>query len=171
MLHSEGQNQPTQIVPASALERQSEQSEQSKSKRGGKRAGAGRKPNYFKRLGIKATDAAQILAHQDVPAMWDFFLRHKNPRIRLDAWKYLHDRAYGKPRQAIDLSGGVAHMVYRDPVLANLSQEELEQLDKLTKKLSTPVANASPDAHQNQIESMPALEAEVVSSEASEANA
>jgi hypothetical protein len=31
--------------------------------RGGRRPGAGRKPNYLKRLGIKAITAAEILAH------------------------------------------------------------------------------------------------------------
>jgi hypothetical protein len=32
-------------------------------KRGGPRAGSGRKPNYLKRLGIKAITAAEILVH------------------------------------------------------------------------------------------------------------
>jgi hypothetical protein len=35
-------------------------------------------------------------------------------------------------------------------------------LDKLTRKLSQPVAASSPDAQQNQTESKPAIEAEVV---------
>jgi hypothetical protein len=32
--------------------------------RGGRRAGAGRKPNYLKRLAIKPITAAEILAHR-----------------------------------------------------------------------------------------------------------
>lgn len=54
-----------------------------------------------------------------------------------------------------------AHTVYRNPVLASLSQEELAQLDALTRKLAAPAQ----DAPHNQIESEPAIEAvEVVES-------
>jgi len=67
----------------------------------------------------------------------------------------LTDRRDGKARQAINVSGGLihAHTAYRDPKLAALSQEELEALDALTKKLALPVlAEASPDGPQNQAE-------------------
>lgn len=50
-----------------------------KKQRGGKRIGAGRKPNYLKRLGIKATTAAEILAHHDEPELWRGLLNHKSP--------------------------------------------------------------------------------------------
>jgi hypothetical protein len=50
--------------------------------------------------------------------------------------------------------------------LASLSDEEVQLLDGITKKLTAPaVLHASPDARQNQIESKPAIEAEVVESE------
>jgi hypothetical protein len=60
-------------------------------------------------------------------------------------------------KQAVDISGGIvhAHTVYRDPRLAALSQEELQALDGITKKLAVPAL----DAPHNQIESDTAIEA------------
>jgi hypothetical protein len=46
------------------------------------------------------------------------------------------------------------------PLLAALSQEELEALDGITRKLALP----APDTPQNQIESKPAIEAVEVES-------
>ena len=46
------------------------------------------------------------------------------------------------------------HAAYRDPLLAALSQEELQKLDELTRKLALPAHDASVD----QIESKPAIE-------------
>ena len=133
--------------------------------RGGKRPGAGRKPNYLKRLGIKAITAAEILAHHDEPELWKGLLTHKSPDVRLRTLQYLTDRRDGKAKQAVEVSGGLlhAHTAYRDPKLAALSQEELISLDALTKKLALP----SPDASQNQIESKPDFEAIEVESESS----
>jgi hypothetical protein len=134
---------------------------QRKNLRGGKRPGAGRKPNYLKRLGIKAITAAEILAHHDEPELWKGLLTHKSPDVRLRTLQYLTDRRDGKAKQAIEVKGGLvhAHTAYRDPKLAALSQEELAALDALTKKLALP----APDASQNQIESNTAIEdAEVV---------
>jgi hypothetical protein len=129
--------------------------------RGGKRPGAGRKPNYFKRLGIKAITAAEILAHHDEPELWKGLITHKSPDIRLRTMQYLTDRRDGKAKQAVEVSGGLlhAHTAYRDPKIAALSAEELTALDALTKKLALP----APDTSQNQIESNTAIEdAEVV---------
>lgn len=41
-----------------------------------------------------------------------------------------------------------------------LTAEEVDLLDRITKKLTTPVSNALPDAPHNQTESKPAIEAE-----------
>jgi hypothetical protein len=124
--------------------------------RGGKRPGAGRKPNYLKRLGIKALTAAEILAHHDEPDLWRGLLTHKSPDIRLRTLQYLTDRRDGKPKQAVNLTGGLFHVhtAYRDPLLAALSQEELNALDSITRKLALP----APDAPHNQIESNTAIE-------------
>jgi len=127
------------------------------SKRGGRRPGAGRKPNYLKRLGIKAITAAEILAHHSEIDLWTGLLTHKNPTIRLQTLQYLTDRRDGRPKQAVEVAGGIihAHTVYRDPLLAALSPEELKALDGLTRKLALP----APDGPHNQIESKPAIEA------------
>ena len=57
--------------------------------RGGKRPGSGRKPNYLKRLGIKAITAAEILAHHNEPELWKGLLTHKSPDVRLRTLQYL----------------------------------------------------------------------------------
>jgi hypothetical protein len=125
--------------------------------RGGKRIGAGRKPNYLKRLGIKAITAAEILAHHDEPELWRGLLNHKSPDIRLRTLQYLTDRRDGKPKQAVSVSGGLlhAHTTYRDPKLAALSDDELHSLEAITRKLALPAENGS----HNQIESSAATEA------------
>jgi hypothetical protein len=124
--------------------------------RGGKRPGAGRKPNYLKRLGIKAITAAEILAHFQEIDLWRGLLQHKSAAIRLQTLSYLTDRRDGKARQAVTVTGELlhAHTVYRDPLLAALSQEELKALDGITRKLALP----APDAPYNQIESTTAIE-------------
>jgi hypothetical protein len=131
-----------------------------KGKIGGRRPGAGRKPDYFKRLGITPLTAAQILQRYDEREAWHWFLKHKNPAVRFKAWEYLTDRRDGKPKQAVDLSGTLNHAVasYRDPRLAGLSDDELAALDGLTRKLLPAV----PDAPENQQQSTSA-EAEIPS--------
>jgi len=105
--------------------------------RGGKRPGAGRKLDYFRQLGISKVTAADILAHHDEPAMWNWLLKHARPGLRFKALQYLTDRRDGKPKQAVEIGGGVAHTIvpYRDPRPANLTPEELQRLDELTRKL------------------------------------
>ena len=124
--------------------------------RGGKRAGAGRKPDYFKRLGITPVNAAQILARYDEPKLWDWLLKHSAAPYRFKALQYLTDRRDGRPKQAVELTGALTHTQapYRDPRLANLSPEELANLDSLTRKLAT----TAQDGPHNQIESNTAPE-------------
>jgi len=124
--------------------------------RGGKRPGAGRKPDYLKRLGITPMKAAEILAHHDEPKLWSGLLNSRSEDVRFRTLSYLTDRRDGKPKQQVDVSGGLmhAHTVYRDPRLANLSAEELASLDSLTRKLVT----TAQDGPHNQIESKPEIE-------------
>src|SRR4030095_762960 len=77
--------------------------------RGGRRPGAGRTPNYLKRLGIKAITAAELLAHVDEPELWKGLLTHKSPDVRLRTLQYLTDRRDGKAKQAIEVNGGRIH--------------------------------------------------------------
>jgi len=124
-----------------------------KSLRGGKRAGAGRKPNYFKKLGIKAVTAADILAHHNELELWTWLLKRARPALRLQALQYLTDRRDGKPKQAVEVGEQIQHAltVYRNPVLAGLSAEELASLDALSRKLALP----EPKPPQIQEESTP----------------
>src|SRR5215467_180626 len=69
--------------------------------RSGKRLGAGRKPNYLKRLGIEPLSAAKILAPFDELDLWRGLLNHKSPSIKLQTLQYLTDRRDGKARQAV----------------------------------------------------------------------
>lgn len=123
-----------------------------KGKMGGKRPGAGRKPNYLKRLGVTPVNAAQIMARYDEHEAWGWFLKHPSASIRLQAWQYLTDRRDGKPKQAVDISGNLnhSHTAYRNPALAGLSAEELAALDGITRKL---LPAAEPDVPQNQPQS------------------
>jgi hypothetical protein len=121
---------------------------------GGKRPGSGRKPKYLKRLGIKAITAAEILAYHYEIDLGRGLLNHKAADIRLRTLSYLTDRKDGKPKQAVDVTGGIihAHTTYRDPRLALLSQEELQALNVITSMLALP---AMPES-KNQVESGPA---------------
>ena len=49
--------------------------------RGGKRPGAGRKPDYLKRLGITPMKAAEILADHDEPNLWSGLLNSKSEDV------------------------------------------------------------------------------------------
>jgi hypothetical protein len=91
------------------------------SRHGGSRPGAGRKPNYAKRL-TKPVTAALILANRDEIQAWNELLdaERKSPvisgkevidwnvepdfRIRIEALKYLTDRRDGKPKQQVDFN-------------------------------------------------------------------
>src|SRR5262250_1422071 len=100
MLHTEGEINATQEMPA-------EEGQRPFKGRGGKRPGAGRKPNYLKRLGIEPLNAAKILAHFDELDLWRGLLNHKSPSIRLQTLQYLTDRRDGKARQAVSVTGGL----------------------------------------------------------------
>jgi hypothetical protein len=144
-------------------------SEQSKpSKRGGKREGAGRKPNLAKMLlkGFSREAIVEGAALVDVGAIIARLLKSKREKTVLETLAFVRDTTMGRPAQNVSLSGAVlhAHTVWRP--LSSLNDEEIALLDKLTKKLSAPVPNTSPDACQNQIQSKPAIEAEIVDSEA-----
>lgn len=110
---------------------------------GGARAGAGRKPNYLKRL-ADPTTAAMILARSDEIKAWEELLnatmviaggKGQEPitvphwHIRLEARKYLTDKRDGKPKQAVEHSGpGGGPIEYQNYDLHKLSDGELEQL-------------------------------------------
>lgn len=137
-------------------------------RRGGKRPGAGRKPNPTKLLrGVSKESLADAVANIDIAAVVAGLLRSKREVIRLQALNFLYDRMLGKPKQDVTVAGGIVHAHTRDPFLASLPKEALEMLarsyDEVVAKYALP---APQDGPYNQIESKPAIEAEVVESEA-----
>jgi hypothetical protein len=108
----------------------SKESEPPKSKRGGKRSGAGRKPNLTKIL-LKGVTRETILAaceNVDVGGVIIGLLRSKREQSRIEALHFIFDRLMGKPKQ--DVSGGLLllHAHTRDPLLAALPKEAVEAL-------------------------------------------
>ena len=160
-MDAETQIQPVtepQIAPVS------ESVESKPPKRGGKRPGAGRKPNLAKMLlkGFSREAIAEGAARVDVGAIIAKLLKSKREKTVLETLAFVRDTTMGRPAQNVSLSGGLVHAHTAWRPLASLNDEEVEMLDKLTRKLSQPVLDTSQDAHQNQIESKPAIEAEVV---------
>lgn len=79
------------------LEKQvAEQSAEIVKKRGGKRPGAGRKPNFLKRSGMAPMTAHTILANFDLVKIWGHLLNSASDDVRLRAMQYLTDREQGK---------------------------------------------------------------------------
>lgn len=71
--------------------------------RGGKRPGAGRKPNAVKRM--LSTQASGLLSIEDEKRLWNQFLESEDENIALKAFLAWNDRVYGKPKQAVEHSG------------------------------------------------------------------
>jgi hypothetical protein len=72
--------------------------------KGGKRLGAGRPKGSLNKVKLVATDiATQALESVDQVKAWRQLMQSKDERIRLEALKYLSDRAYGKASQAVNL--------------------------------------------------------------------
>ena len=167
MLQTEEQKQQSdasrEITPAS---------ESKESKRGGKRPGAGRKPNPAKIM-LKGTSRAilvQALENVDpqlVAAKITKLLQSKREIIWLQTLNFIYDRLLGKPKQDVSVSGAFVHAEVRDPVLLGWPKEALAKLAGRYDEAYRDVVrefgvDASQDAPGNQKESKPALEAEVV---------
>jgi len=82
---------------------------ESKPKRGGKRPGAGRKPNLAKHLlkGVTRDTIIQAVENVDVQAVILGLLRSKKEIIRLQTLNFIFDRIQGKPKQDVSVSGGL----------------------------------------------------------------
>jgi hypothetical protein len=149
-------------------------STESKNKRGGRRPGAGRKPNLAKRLlsGVKPLTAAEALEGVDVRAIVHDLLKNGSRPVKLQTLTVLWDRIYGRPKQEMNVSGGMVHTHTRDLRLAALSTEALEELartyDEVVAKHTLPALDVTPDGPHNQIESNTAIEEVEVVSEGGE---
>ena len=120
--------------------------------KGGAREGAGRPRNPWKLLNRPSVEIARAIYEESNPReVFHKLLRSKSDDVRLRTITFLHEQAFGKAKQAVDISGGIvhAHTVYRNPQLAALSLEELQALDDITKKLALP----APDGPQNHTKS------------------
>jgi hypothetical protein len=137
-------------------------SSESKSKRGGKRPGAGRKPNLAKRLlkGFSRDAILEAAGNMDVGAVITGLLKSKREKTRLETLVFVRDSVLGRPAQSLNVSGGLMHAHTAWRPLSTLSDTEIEQLDAISKKLLVaPGQNASQNGPHNQIESNTAIEA------------
>ena len=100
MLHTEARDLPVET----------DSNESPKSKRGGKRPGAGRKPNLAKRLlkGIHRDTILAAVQEIDVGGVIQSLLKSKREVIRLQTLSFIFDRVQGKPKQDIGIPGGNA---------------------------------------------------------------
>lgn len=71
--------------------------------KGGKREGAGRKPNKVNLL--RKSIALGLLSEQQEKNQWLRFLNSDDEDIRLKAFLAWNDRAFGKPTQAMEVTG------------------------------------------------------------------
>ena len=92
----------------------------------------------------------------DVGAVVSSLLKSKREKTKLETLLFVRDTIIGRSAQNVSLSGGLLHA----HTLATLTDHDVQMLDAITKKLTAPASNAP----QNQIESKPAIEAEVVES-------
>jgi hypothetical protein len=139
-----------------------------KKQHGGKRRGAGRKPNLSKRLAARLTPATagEVLSEIDVMAIYRDIFKNGSRTLKAQCVKDLWDRHFGKPKQDVNVAGGIVHAHVRDPFLASLPKEALEALARTYDELLAKHArNASQDGPHNQIESNTAIEAEVLESD------
>ena len=75
--------------------------------RGGKREGAGRKPNVTKKIAEQVAEAVFSECGGESKA-WQSLLNHArnhDPRLAFDILRYWTDRKYGKSAQSIEHSG------------------------------------------------------------------
>jgi len=164
--------QTEQQIDSSAMPKIASQADsgESKDKRGGKRPGAGRKPNLAKILlkGVSRTTILAAVENVDVGAIIIGLLKSKREQTRLEALHFVFDRVIGKPKQDLNFSGGIVHTHTRDPILAALPKEALEALaqsyNEIIGKYATPVIDVAQDGPHNQIESKPAIEVEKMES-------
>jgi hypothetical protein len=161
----EEQNQPS-MPPKIVPQDDSKESGEPKSKRGGKRPRAGRKPNLAKVLlrGVSRNTILAAVEDVDVGSIIIGLLRSKREQTRIEALHFIFDRVMGKPKQDLSVTGGVIHAHVRDPLLASLPKEALEALgrsyDDILAKYARPVLDVSQDGPQNRTKSNTAIEAE-----------
>ena len=162
----------TQIEQPAAPEKPPQSdSTPNKKQHGGKRRGAGRKPNLAKRLlrGFSRDAILEAAGNIDVGAVITSLLKSKREKTRLETLVFVRDSVLGRPAQNLNVSGGLMHAHTAWRPLSTLSDAEIEQLDAISKKLLVPPGqNASQNGLHNQKESNTAIEAVEVEAEPSQ---
>jgi len=138
----------------------SESDESKKPGRGGKRPGAGRKPNLAKRLlkGFSRDAIAVAMTDIDVGAVITSLLKSKRERTKLETLIFVRDTLVGRPAQAVTLSGGLVHAHWTPGCMDQLTEEDIALLDRVTAKIKQP-ATALLDTPQNHTDSNVARDA------------
>jgi hypothetical protein len=154
-MQAETQNQAV-VAPENAP---SNDSTPIKKEHGGRRPGAGRPPNVLKRMigRLKPAGAAELLAGIDVEATIAEIMKKGSLPLKQRTLADLMDRAWGRPAQAVSVSGSVVHAHWTPGKYSHLTDEEFAKLAELSAKaLGQAVPGNNQDAHQNQVESKPA---------------
>lgn len=143
-----------------------------KKQHGGKRPGAGRKPNTAVIM-LKGTSRATLLQAlqnvdpQLVSAKITKLLQSKKEIIWLQTLNFIYDRILGKPKQDFNVSGAVIHAEVRDPVLLGWPKEALAKLairyDEAYQQTAREFGlDAAQNPPQNQLNQSQPIEAEIV---------
>ena len=170
-MQTETPNQQAATAPETPEIAPADDSTPIKKQHGGKRSGAGRKPDLTKRMisRLKPATALEILSTVDIEKHIREIFSKGNLSLKQKTLADLMDRAWGRPAQAVSVSGAVVHAHWTPGKYSHLTDEEFAKLAELSAKALGP---ASQDTAQNgpgfQEKSTVAIEAEVMASEASE---
>ena len=114
LLKIEAQKTAAALKVETAKAARREKAEAEKKPRGGKRPGAGRKPDFLKRSGLPPLSAHLILSYYDVVKLWGSLLTCRSDDVRLKALAYLTDRVLGKvPEHIVSASTSAIEVSFR----------------------------------------------------------
>lgn len=170
-MHTEPQAEQIATVSEIAPEPQSSESTPIKKQHGGKRPGAGRKPDLVKRMisRLSPATARDVLATVDVEKVIGDIFKNGSLTLKQRTLADLWDRAYGRPAQALSVSGSIAHTHWTPSQYSHLTDEEFADLARLTAKaLAPPASNTAQDGRGFQDKSTVAIEAPAIEVSAKE---
>jgi hypothetical protein len=94
---------------------------------GGRRPGAGRKPNFLKKLGLSPITAAQLMEHYDQGKLISHLLRSHSDDVKLRTYMFLYEQIHGKAKQAMHLNGGIGVAYFEASASAAVPSEDLDE--------------------------------------------
>jgi|SRR6516164_5391045 hypothetical protein len=118
------------------------------------------------RLAARLTPATagEVLSEIDVMAIYRDIFKNGSRTLKAQCVKDLWDRHFGKPKQDVNVAGGIVHAHVRDPHLAMLPKEALEALARSYDEVIAKYALQ--DGPGNQAVINPAIDAEVATQDA-----